>query len=534
MATTKYRVLVADDEYWSRENLRNLIDWESMGLDFLEPAEDGQEVLERIPQESPNILLSDINMPFLDGITLFRELQVKYPDVISIAVSGYDDFEKVKGSFVAGGMDYLLKPVGQEQLKNVLAKAITQLESNNAKEEEWEKYKEKERKASSVLQDGQMSAMLSAELYGGKMPVEVGEPPVLFLKFHDMDLLSRAYHAKMHQMSYDIKRRILKVMHRIRPELEADVFCYNAKVNEFLICMDTEAAFLNRVANEILMEFPIDVTGPLTIVLRENDGKEQSLGVVYREMIAALMLRPFSRNHVILWANHTKNVVSARKISRSVERNMTEAIERGRKTELKKQIFETSDLQHCDDGSWSLLDISQYVVQLSEILFDAKNGNKMREEVEEINDALRYARMQLNKDSLFKNIQLLSSFACVDKNEVYTGSIQDLAERIHEDIEKNYKEHLTLSGIAEKYHVDASYISRTFSKKYGETMMAFIARLRVEKAKELIAKKQKSLEETSFEVGYDDYNYFSRVFKKYQGVRPSEYRQQFLKTGEER
>ncbi|MBQ1472921.1 MAG: helix-turn-helix transcriptional regulator [Lachnospiraceae bacterium] len=89
-----------------------------------------------------------------------------------------------------------------------------------------------------------------------------------------------------------------------------------------------------------------------------------------------------------------------------------------------------------------------------------------------------------------------------------------------------------MSGLAEKYHVDASYISRTFSKQYGETMMAYITRLRVEKAKELIAGSDHSLEEISFEVGYDDYNYFSRVFKKYQGVRPSEYRQQYTKEGD--
>ncbi|MCR5000129.1 MAG: helix-turn-helix domain-containing protein [Lachnospiraceae bacterium] len=529
MPKSKYRVLVADDEYWSRENLRNLIDWESMGLDFLEPAEDGQEVLERIPQETPNILLSDINMPFLDGISLFREVQVKYPEMISIAVSGYDDFEKVKGTFVAGGMDYLLKPVGQEQLKTVLHKAIDQLETNTEKQTEQKKNKEKERKASSILHDGQMSAILSAELYGGNMAAEHGYAPVLFLKFHDMDMLSRTYHSKMHQMSYDIKRRILGVMRRIRPDVQAEVFCYNAKVNEFLICMDTDAAFLKRVANEILMEFPIDETGPITVVLRENGEKQASIGVVYREMVTALMTRPFSRNHVILWVKHTKNVENARKISRSMEKNILDAVEKGKRSELKKQIFEVSDLQHCDDGSWSLLDISQYVVQLTGILFYEKKDREMKEEVEEINDALRYARMQLNKESLFKNIQLLSSFACVDKNEIYTGSIQDLAERIHEDVKKNYKDHLTLSGLAEKYHVDASYISRTFSKQYGETMMAYITRLRVERAMELIAGSNHSLEEISFEVGYDDYNYFSRVFKKYQGLRPSEYRQQYTK-----
>ncbi len=530
MEKSNYRVLVADDEYWSRENLRNLIDWEKMGLDFLEPAEDGQEVLERIPKEHPNILLSDINMPFMDGLALFQEIQANYPQMISIAVSGYDDYEKVKGAFVAGGMDYLLKPVGQEQLKSVLKKAILQLDTNSAKQVELEQNREKERKASSILQDGQMSAMLSAELYGGSLKYEKEKTPVLFLKFHDMDLLSRTYQYKMHQLSYDIKHRIQRVIHGIRPDMKANVFCYNAKVNEFLVSMDTDPAFLKRVANEILMEFPIDETGPITIILRDNKEKQESLGFVYREMVTALMTRPFSRNHVILWVNHTKNVENTRKISRVVEKNIQDAVEKGKKTELKKQIFEQSNLQNCDDGSWSLLDISQYVVQLSSILFFEKNGTEMKEEVEEINDALRYSRMQLNKETLFKNIQLLSSFACVDRNEVYTGSIQDLAEKIHEDIEANYKEHLTLSGLAEKYHVDASYISRTFSKKYGETMVGFIARLRVEKAMELIEKSEKSLEEISFEVGYDDYNYFSRVFKKYRGVRPSEYRQQFTKV----
>ena len=101
MKNMKYKVLAADDEFWSRENIRNLIPWEEYSLEFLEPACDGEEVMERIAEEKPDIILTDINMPFLSGLELLQRLQNEYPEIITIAISGYDDFDKVKGVFVS-------------------------------------------------------------------------------------------------------------------------------------------------------------------------------------------------------------------------------------------------------------------------------------------------------------------------------------------------------------------------------------------------------------------------------------------------
>lgn len=128
LKTMKYKVLAADDEFWSRENIRNLIPWEEYSLEFLEPACDGEEVMERIEEEKPDIILTDINMPFLSGLELLERLQKEYPEIITVAISGYDDFDKVKGVFVSGGLDYLLKPVGKEEMVKVLTKALNLLE----------------------------------------------------------------------------------------------------------------------------------------------------------------------------------------------------------------------------------------------------------------------------------------------------------------------------------------------------------------------------------------------------------------------
>ena len=141
MKNMKYKVLAADDEFWSRENIRNLIPWEEYSLEFLEPACDGEEVMERIAEEKPDIILTDINMPFLSGLELLQRLQNEYPEIITIAISGYDDFDKVKGVFVSGGLDYLLKPVGKEEMVKVLTKALGLLEEreNTKKQDETSK-----------------------------------------------------------------------------------------------------------------------------------------------------------------------------------------------------------------------------------------------------------------------------------------------------------------------------------------------------------------------------------------------------------
>lgn len=115
--------MAADDEYWSREILKSLIPWKDYGMEMLEPACDGEEVLERIPTEEPDIVLTDIDMPFLDGLALMERLKKEYPRIIAIAISGYDDFPKVKGFFVSGGYDYLLKPVDPSELRRAILKA---------------------------------------------------------------------------------------------------------------------------------------------------------------------------------------------------------------------------------------------------------------------------------------------------------------------------------------------------------------------------------------------------------------------------
>ena len=536
MKSMKYKVLAADDEFWSRENIRSLILWEEYSLEFLEPACDGEEVLERIPEEKPDIILTDINMPFLSGLELLQRLQNEYPNIVTIAISGYDDFDKVKGVFVSGGLDYLLKPVGKEELVKVLTKALGVLEERENAKKHDETSRIQEHKLSSFLEDSEYSALLSGKLYGQSASQThvsstntFSEVATLMVKFYNIAEIAEQFDHDNLQMSWSIKSRLRELT---GTDGNAIIFNNSNKMSEFLIVKTADAKELRALAENILKEFPLEEYGPVSVVLHEQTSSLDDIGTVYRELISTLVTRPFSRSHCILSCPEEKNTVEMQTIGKSapahMETELYHLLSTGQKSETEKLIFRTCDFKHCDDGTWSYLDVKQYVGRITGILYRyvQEKCPELTAQAEEAMDNIDYYMKCLNAPSLFASLKILldSLWESGEDKGADSSSVVQQVEQIHRYIEQSYHENITLTALAEQYHMDASYLSRIFSQKYGETIIAFLTRIRMEKAAELMKDQDKKLETISFLVGYDDYNYFSRVFRKKMGCSPREYR----------
>lgn len=536
MKSMKYKVLAADDEFWSRENIRSLIPWEEYSLEFLEPACDGEEVLERIPEEKPDIILTDINMPFLSGLELLERLQKEYPDIITIAISGYDDFDKVKGVFVSGGLDYLLKPVGKEELVKVLTKALGVLEERENAKRQDETSRIQEHKLSSFLEDSEYSALLSGKLYGQSASQThisststFSEVATLMVKFYNITEIAERFDHDNLQMSWNIKSRLKELTGSAENPI---IFNNSNKMSEFLIVETADAKALKSLAENILKEFPLQEYGPVSVVLHEQTSSLDDIGTIYRELVAALVTRPFSRNHCILSCPEEKNNGEIQIIGKlapaHMETELYHLLLTGQKAETEKLIFKTCDFRHCDNGSWSYLDVKQYAGRITGILYRyvQEKCPELTAQAEEAMDNIDYYMKCLNAPSLFASLKILldSLWESGEDKSSDSSSIMQQVEQIHRYIERSYHENITLTALAEQYHMDASYLSRIFSQKYGETIIAFLTRIRMEKAAELMKDQDKKLETISFLVGYDDYNYFSRVFRKKMGCSPREYR----------
>lgn len=536
MKSMKYKVLAADDEFWSRENIRSLIPWEEYSLEFLEPACDGEEVLERIPEEKPDIILTDINMPFLSGLELLQRLQNEYPNIVTIAISGYDDFDKVKGVFVSGGLDYLLKPVGKEELVKVLTKALGVLEERENAKKHDETSRIQEHKLSSFLEDSEYSALLSGKLYGQSASQThvsstntFSEVATLMVKFYNIAEIAEQFDHDNLQMSWSIKSRLRELT---GTDGNAIIFNNSNKMSEFLIVKTADAKELRALAENILKEFPLEEYGPVSVVLHEQTSSLDDIGTVYRELISTLVTRPFSRSHCILSCPEEKNTVEMQTIGKSapahMETELYHLLSTGQKSETEKLIFRTCDFKHCDDGTWSYLDVKQYAGRITGILYRyvQEKCPELTAQAEEAMDNIDYYMKCLNAPSLFASLKILldSLWESGEDKGADSSSVVQQVEQIHRYIEQSYHENITLTALAEQYHMDASYLSRIFSQKYGETIIAFLTRIRMEKAAELMKNQDKKLETISFLVGYDDYNYFSRVFRKKMGCSPREYR----------
>ena len=136
-----YTLLIADDEPLIRNGVKKIIDWESLGFSEIFLAEDGQEALDIIRKNHVDLVLTDIVMPFMDGLTLCKLVKKELPDIKIVILSGYDDFNYAKQAINIGVEDYLLKPITKNAFIERLEEIHNRYEHEKTQKEYYEKFK---------------------------------------------------------------------------------------------------------------------------------------------------------------------------------------------------------------------------------------------------------------------------------------------------------------------------------------------------------------------------------------------------------
>ena len=464
MDEKKYKVLIADDEYWTREKLKRMIPWEKYSLELLVPAVDGEDVLRRMEEEVPDILITDIDMPFLSGTELLAIVQEKYPKVISFVVSGYNDFAYVKDSFLAGSINYLMKPVTKMDLVNALVRA---LELIGEREHEQRRMQE----AASLIQDTEFSEMIAHINY--------------------------IYHS-----------------------------------NDFLIITETGGKELERAAERLMTGMSEFLQTRLTICISGHSYSMESIHTAYMETIGLLMERTFSQKDEILFGGENRErrdkmvLHFQEEKEKQVRFQLTACDGEG----VIRTILEETDLADCERQGWSYLEVRQTVRQIMNVLQDCAVRECSTEkaiDIENVTESLDKMVESLDIRNVCDMMREAASVLVPEKREAATDSMKAIVQEAAAWIDKHFYEELTLTTLAEQFHVEHSYFSRVFRQEIGISPVIYITNRRMEKAKQYIQEGKKNLTEVAFMVGYDDYTYFSRVFRKNTGESPREYRSRF-------
>lgn len=529
MNVPKFRLLIADDEYWVREKLANLLDWPSLMISLTDPAVDGEDALAKIEAERPDIVITDINMPFVSGNDLIRLVKKRYPRTAMIVLSGYNDFAFVRDALLCGAIDYLLKPISKNALMDAVEKSIAILGSDRAHEREKADLDEKLLRASSYMRDRELSELIAEE---GPVPGTGSVVSDLELNLAGFSLVlvkMFGMSAASTKLAPDRTQEIKKVASE---QVESSVVFYNLYVrNEVVVLTGLRGEKLVRACRDL----PNRIEGYTGLRSRVAVSRFHfsfaDLKDAYEEARFSLAMRPVSREASVTRAEESEKVAVRSRITPENENQLLFGLQSGNKRLVREVILNQIGISRCEQEGWLVAEVKQTIQYLAAVIFHHSGSGGA--------SILAMENLRFLIDAALESQDIRETCSLLDQaldEAVEDSSTPGASEsmrltirRVQSYIEEHYFRNLSLTSIAKVFRVERSYLSKSFKQVTGENLMLSIARIRIEKAQEYIRGegpdgRDLSLTDISSLVGYEEYAYFNRVFRKITGSSPSEYK----------
>lgn len=541
------KVYLVEDEIIIRQSIKNSIDWEKEGYEFVGDASDGELALPVILKEKPDILITDIRMPFMDGLELSRMVKAELPDIKIVILSGYDDFEYAKQAIKIGVAEYLLKPVSSavllEHLSEIAEKVRDEREDLALKKVYYQEMQENEElikmKFLGELISGKMS-LADAMEKGKRFHMNLSGPfyRIILFKFIQEDhvqaeqseALAEAYEAVGNYVDG------LKDAFRFQRGVEGWAFLLTS-VEE-----DMEAQ------TERFIEGLKEVIAPFEALtwfggIGSEAARLRELRYSFREADKAFAGRFVQEPNQIISVEQLNYEQLDNEFDANIfgeinqfDQIITRFLSSGSREEVES--FVGALFTEISEDHFRSLMIRQYIIMdiYATVLAFCK---KLRKDTGADGEAAGQMESLRENEEILKRAVLTAE--SVDDIKDYIGTLLDhvielrntLSGRRYSDIirtarkriEQDYmSEDISLNTVAAEVCMSPSYFSSVFSKEMGKTFIEYLTEVRMEKAKQYLVCSSMKTSEISYEVGYKDPHYFSYIFKKTQGCTPKEYR----------
>lgn len=533
------KVFLVEDESIVREGLRDNIPWQQWGYQFVGEAGDGEMALPLIQKMKPDVLLTDIKMPFMDGLSLSRIVHQEFPDTKIIIISGHDDFEFARQAISVGVEQYLLKPITRANLQKVLAELKVKIEAEREQKSYQEKYQDETREFEQFSRTN-----FFVKVFEGRMPVqdiyEEAAKLSLTINASCYNLLMFSLQEKkagpgggLESETFARKREELLRYFVRYPEYL--VFRWNINTYGVLIksspeqmkelvsrCMENVERICRSAEDDIDWYTAVGEPVERLSMLAECYGKVSHL-FAYRFLMPSvhILTKEVTDNYMPLEAGGKIGDIDSAKVAPELIR---EFLQQGSHDEIAE--FVDSWLHSINEALKSRL-FQNYLIfhvhfiavaYVESIGYDKKDFLELlgEEQIQEIN---------LSREELSAYIRGVLEKAMELRDQVSDKQSKKVLKRALEYIEENYaQETLSLNMVAREVNVSANYFSAIFSQAMEVTFIEYVTQKRMEKAKKLLRQTEKQSGDIALDVGYKDPHYFSFVFKKTQGCTPREYR----------
>ena len=540
MHVKSYKVLFADDEYWTREKMARIIPWEKYSLEFLKPASDGEEVLERLSEEKPDILITDIRMPFMDGLELCKLVKKELPNIKILILSGYDEFDYAKEAIRLGVTEYLLKPISSGKLLEALNGVSESIRREKEDKDLVRKYMEEMRENTEHEKQKFFEQMIAGNLSMADA-LETG-------KKYEMNLSAGMYNLLLFRFTLGEENRksgellgeaeyaIEKLTERLEYVFE---FQRGVEGWAFLLMADNEEQMSERV-KELSKDLEEIMKNYSTIAYFGGIGQPvarlRELEESFREAERALAARfTMELNRII----SVEDIRMAQNVDTLDDIEITSfgEIEKTR-TMLEKflnngaedEIDEFVDvyINELPEENLKSVLMRQYIIMDAYIVMmsfcEKIEGieGEMQAQSEELKNSMKTIQ---TLEEIKNYIRMLLKKIIGVRDTISGRRYSDIIEIAKDQIRKTYmSDEISLNTIAAEVGMSPSYFSSIFSKEMGKTFVEYLTEIRMDRAKELLMCSSMKTSEIGYEVGYKDPHYFSYIFKKTQNCTPKEFR----------
>lgn len=532
-----YTVLLVDDEALVREAISSNMAWEELGYELIGACKNGKEAMEFLKENRVDLVITDICMPFVDGLELSKFVFESYPDSRVIIISGYNEFEYAKKAVKYRVAEYVLKPVTMAELSEVLLNVRKTLFEEKIKKDSMKKLEVAYIKNLPILRTRYLNQMVN-----GIRKEELEEDIQLKLKELNISIEGKYYTGAI--VMVEKTEEFLLMMPEAKKDLPAFII--------FNILEEMLAASANNIVFQDLNNNTVILSGTESEeehrqqfqkifeecrgIVERNFGlgitigigkKVTALGKIsrsYESAITALHYRFLYGVNRILdirdFANRTsKNYDFNEEIKRLVT-----AIKINSANEINEILAEMKELsrKYLISQSRVYAVLQNLIVSVNHLL---ENANVLKENLEEKQEEIL---QRLYGEETLDDIDMVMGNYCLYIGELLSeqreGSGKKQAILAVEYIEKNYANpELTLQSICNDLAISTSYFSTIFKNYTGETFIEALTKKRMNKSMELLANTSMKIYEIAERVGFSDPHYFAITFKKYTGMTPKEY-----------
>ena len=541
-----YRIILVDDEEEVRKSIIRKIDWTAVGFAVVGDAENGEDALEKIENLEPDVVLTDIRMPYMDGLTLAERIRQKYPSMKIVIFSGYDDFEYAKQAIKLNVTEYILKPVNVEELTAILKRIKTNLDEEIEQKRNVNLLRENYKRSLPILREQFLKDLISRPMDGETVQTLLREYDIplagakkwiaIAVELElEQELTQEEAPLPLHEEKNLIPISVMQILsENLKPGYRFSLVSFSGSADAKIagiaaIDENNSQTELINILGDICKEIRKTLKVPVTIGIGHSAQKLENISRSFQSALDALGYRSVVGTGSTIYINDVEPGIGGKlQFGSEEESALIQAIKFGPEEKIRETVRGIVDRMnearvHARQQQAYILSVANCMIQLIQ-QYDL-NMEEIFAEDPLGPDPFTVIQSMLNRENfsrwLFQTALKINN--ALSRERDYAA--RQVIEKAKQYIMDNYQDPgLSVEQICRYLHMSPAYFSTMFKKATGQTYIAYLTEVRLNKAVELLNMTDEKTYVIASQVGYQEQNYFSYVFKKRFGVSPTKFR----------